>query len=71
MPLLKYACKTCGKVFEELVRSQESDPVACPACGSQDVARHYRGKCSFGALGKGAGGGCSGNCAGCSGCGGH
>lgn len=71
MPLLKYACKECGKVFEELVRNAETDRVVCPACGSEDVARHYRGKCSFGALGGSGSGGCSGNCATCAGCGGH
>lgn len=69
MPLLKFVCHNCGKVFEELVRSSEDPGVQCPACGSEEVARHYRGKCSFGALGKG--GGCSGNCATCPGCGGH
>jgi putative FmdB family regulatory protein len=39
MPIYEYAC-TCGERFEELVaRSSQQADVACPACGSREVAR--------------------------------
>ena len=64
MPLLKFICKNCDHIFEELTASGKLP--ACPKCGSADVSRHYQGKCSFGAKG---GGGCSGgSCSCCSGC---
>lgn len=67
MPLLKYHCKDCGNVFEELVSSAEKS-VVCSKCGSKNVARHYQGKCYFGTPGS-SGGGCTGSCASCPGCG--
>ncbi len=64
MPLLQYKCLNCGKVFEELVKSGQGDPL-CPVCGGKS-RRAYEGKvyCS----GIKGGGGCSGNCAACKGC---
>ncbi|MGI6315360.1 MAG: FmdB family zinc ribbon protein [Christensenellales bacterium] len=69
MPLLKYRCNVCGKIFDELVRTVDKAP-RCPVCG-EETTRFYKGKCSFGVLGAAAGGGCSGNCSHCAGCGGH
>lgn len=62
MPFLKFKCVSCGKVFDELVKLDKVDTLRCPDCGGK-VQRAYEGKC-LGAKG----GGCSGNCGGCSGC---
>jgi len=41
MPIFEYACRTCGKEFEKLVR--QSDPVlACPACQSGELTQKCR-----------------------------
>lgn len=70
MPFLKFRCKTCGKLFDELVSASNIDKVKCPEC-KQEVERAYEGKCLFGANlsdsgGSGACGGCSGgNCSSC------
>jgi putative FmdB family regulatory protein len=40
MPIYEYACKSCDKKFEKLVKSMHSDePIACPKCGSTKTAR--------------------------------
>ncbi len=64
MPLLKYKCENCEKVFEELVFGEES--VSCPECGGKAL-RHYQGKCYFGS-GSGSSGCSKASCSGCSGC---
>jgi len=35
VPLFDFRCKSCGKLFETLVR--RGDSPACPACGSTDL----------------------------------
>jgi len=70
MPLLKFICKDCNHTYEELTSADSKPP--CPKCGSENVSRHYSGKCYFGATS--GGGGTAGSCAGgscstCSGCG--
>jgi len=35
MPIYGYACKSCGREFETLVRS--SDTPACPSCGGEEL----------------------------------
>jgi len=35
MPIYGYACKSCGREFETLVRS--SDTPACPSCGGEKL----------------------------------
>lgn len=62
MALLKFRCKDCGKVFDELTTLARMDEVKCPACGGE-TERAYEGKCA-----RAGQGGCSGSCAGCSGC---
>lgn len=37
MPLYGYACKSCGHMFQTLVRSSEVP--ACPACESVELER--------------------------------
>lgn len=64
MPILQYACKTCGKSFEELVKKYD-DPVTCPDCGAV-AERCYCGE-MFSSTGK-TSKKCSGNCKTCSGC---
>jgi putative FmdB family regulatory protein len=64
VPLLKYKCKKCEKVFEELVFGEEA--VTCPECGSEAL-RHYQGKCYFGS-GSSSSGCSKASCSGCSGC---
>ncbi len=38
MPIYEYACKDCGREFEELVRGQEQP--TCPSCGTSRIERH-------------------------------
>ncbi len=40
MPIYEFKCSNCENVFEELIMSvgKESE-VACPKCGSKDVAK--------------------------------
>ncbi len=65
MPLLKFRCKKCGKVFDELTALTQMDRVKCPVCGGV-TERAYEGKCSGS---KSCGEGCGGNCGSCGGCG--
>ena len=37
MPIYEYACKNCGREFEELIRGDQQP--ACPACGQSRVER--------------------------------
>ena len=37
MPLFEYACRSCAKEFEVLVRA--SDTPECPACHGKDLER--------------------------------
>lgn len=40
MPIYEYACKKCGKLFEELVFSAADEAgVVCPACGAPGPER--------------------------------
>ena len=39
MPLYEYACKTCEKQFEALVRSSETPE--CPACHGTALERRF------------------------------
>ena len=70
MPIYEYKCPVCGHKFEVLTSISKRDEAKCEKCGAK-VARVYEGKCAFGAGVNSAGGGCGGNCAGCSGCGGN
>lgn len=72
MPLLKFRCNECGKVFDTLVSVSRMGEVRCEDCDAE-VTRAYEGACLFGMAGSsaGRGGACSGNCDGCDGCGGH
>ena len=66
MPLLKYRCENCDHVFEELVLGSKQP--SCPKCGSDDIKRHYQGKCYFGGSSDKGGGCAKGSCCGCKGC---
>lgn len=70
MPLLKFRCKSCGIVFDQLVFSSAMDAVRCETCG-EPVERAYEGACLFGNPASSAGrkAGCD-NCSGSCGCGG-
>lgn len=39
MPIYEYACKSCGREFEALVRGARTP--ACPACDSKDLERRF------------------------------
>lgn len=40
MPIYEYACKKCGKLFEELVFSaSDESEVVCPDCGAAKPER--------------------------------
>lgn len=66
MPLYEYRCTVCGHRFELLRSIAERDSAVCVKCGGK-VGRVWQGSCAFGAPKSG----CSGNCAGCHGCGGR
>lgn len=34
MPLIEFQCRKCGKVFEELVKTDDKSP-KCPDCGGE------------------------------------
>ena len=68
MPLYDYRCTECGHRFELLRTISEKDTATCSRCGGK-VSRVYEGRCAFGRQSTGSG--CSGDCKGCSGCGGH
>ncbi len=38
MPIHEYCCNKCSKEFEELI-FKDDEPVNCPACGSDKVAK--------------------------------
>jgi len=38
MPIYDFRCRSCGRVFEALVRSWD-ERRACPSCGSEDVEK--------------------------------
>jgi len=38
MPIFEYACKSCGKEFEALVRKNQDTP-SCPKCKSEDLEK--------------------------------
>ena len=40
MPIYEYDCAACGEDFEDLVLGA-ADDVACPGCGSEDVAKRF------------------------------
>lgn len=65
MPLYSFRCPACGKRFEEILTVARKDEAVCPDCGRK-AERVWNGKCNFGAK---RSSGCSGHCAGCSGCG--
>ena len=62
MKLFEYKCRTCGKVFEEMVKNYD-DEVKCPVCGNV-AEKNYSGTV-YTQTGKQSGA-CSGNCATCS-----
>ena len=40
MPLYEFKCTSCGRSFEDLVRSSgEQAEVSCPSCGAKKVTR--------------------------------
>lgn len=63
MPLIEFKCIKCGKVFEELVKTDEKKP-KCPDCGGE-TEQNYNGRCWVNSVHKGE---CTGNCATCKGC---
>jgi len=39
MPLFDFRCRGCGRVFEALIRPQDTEAPRCPACKSVDLER--------------------------------
>lgn len=39
MPIYDYKCDSCGEVTEFLLNSPDSNPGACPECGSKGMER--------------------------------
>jgi putative FmdB family regulatory protein len=38
MPIYEFRCKSCKKIFEELVRSRDQE-IVCPECKSREVEK--------------------------------
>lgn len=68
MPIYEYRCKSCKKIFEELVRGKEQ-VVICPDCKSIEVEKLMSVSVQIGGESKGGGSSCStcssGNCSSC------
>lgn len=69
MPIYDFACRSCGRTFDELVRPDTR--VACPGCGGGEVERQLSlparpstaGKpADWSSLGPPQGGCCGGGC---------
>ena len=43
MPILEYACRTCGHHFEFLKLPSTTDAPKCPACHGEDLERLLSG----------------------------
>jgi len=39
MPIYDYKCQDCGKVSELFFRSDDSEDINCPHCGSRNLKR--------------------------------
>jgi putative FmdB family regulatory protein len=39
VPIYEYLCADCGTGFEKFVRYPETDVVACPSCGRNNVVQ--------------------------------
>ncbi len=40
MPMYEYACQTCGRSFDKLLRMSQADaPQICPHCGGEQTRR--------------------------------
>jgi putative FmdB family regulatory protein len=67
MPMYEYVCMKCETDFEELVRGDAE--VACPRCGTTNVARQLSKFSMIGTAGQtgafGESGGCCGGSCGC------
>ena len=40
MPIYEYDCENCGHRFEKLLKRTD-EPVACPKCGADRVAKRF------------------------------
>ncbi len=41
MPLFEFICKKCGKKFEKLVFSTDTEKLSCPECKSENVEKQF------------------------------
>ena len=72
MPVFEYQCRSCGMIFEKLVRSAQDAPRACRKCGAEGMDKipsvfgmHFKAV-DGGAHSSGGCGGCRRtSCAGC------
>jgi putative FmdB family regulatory protein len=71
MPIYEFACMTCERHFEELVRMDDAPP-ACPECGGTNVVKQLSMFAAHGTAVQpsfsgpmGGGGGCCGGGCGC------
>ncbi len=63
MPMYDYACRACGKRFEEMRRIAERlNAPPCPACGSVETELALSAPAVFGGGGSTTNYGSSGNC---------
>jgi putative FmdB family regulatory protein len=38
MPIYEYECRSCGNIFERVMKTREAEP-SCPACGMQETRK--------------------------------
>lgn len=66
MPMYDYACRACGRRFEEMKRiAQRHEAPPCPTCGSGETELALSAPAVFGGTGSGGAAtnfGSSGNC---------
>jgi putative FmdB family regulatory protein len=70
MPIFEFRCKSCDSQFERLVRTTDTDAIACPSCESEQVSRLFstfaskgsKETAAVGAAPRSSGGGCGPSC---------
>ncbi|NOR25582.1 MAG: zinc ribbon domain-containing protein [Desulforhopalus sp.] len=43
MPIYKFSCNQCGKVFDKILPSSDISSVTCSACSSPKISRVFSG----------------------------
>ncbi len=41
MPIYEYKCRSCGALFEKLIRNNNDIPSACVECGATEIKKQF------------------------------